>query len=151
MERPNDHLSLSQTGLELIKHFEGLRLAAYEDGGGVPTIGYGHTGNVLPGQRISEDAADTLLRKDVAHAESVVWRSVSVDLTQPEFDALVSFVYNVGRGAFRQSTLLKRLNEGKRSAVIEQFVRWHHDNGKDIYGLAKRRAAEASLFANGRW
>lgn len=137
---------MSKQGLELIKHFEGLRLAAYKCSAGVWTIGYGHTGGVNPGDIIDEITAESLLRKDVAVSESAVSRLVSVPLNQHQFDALVSFVFNLGAGNFRTSTLLKKLNAGDYSGAADEFSRWINAGGKPLPGLARRREAERLLF-----
>lgn len=140
-------MKTSDKGIELLKQFEGLRLAAYDDGGGVQTVGFGHAGpDVYPGLTIDEDEAIRLLRSDLATAEQCVDESVEVEISQSEFDALVSFVFNVGCGAFKSSTLLRLLNSGNKEAAAQQFSRWNKDNGKVLAGLTKRRAAEAELF-----
>lgn len=139
-------MKLSNRGLDLIIGFEGLRLSAYTDFGGVWTIGYGHTSGVRPGQRITASRARALLRDDVATFERAVDRAVKVPLTQGQFDALVSFSYNCGEGALRSSTLLRKLNAGDYSGARREFARWVKDNGVTLSGLVRRRAAEADLF-----
>ena len=139
-------MNISDKGIALIKQFEGLRLTSYDDGGGVWTIGYGSTTNIVPGMTIDEAEADRLLRSDLMTAVECVDESVEVEVTQEQFDALVSFVFNVGCGAFKASTLLKLLNAGHKEAARQQFARWTKDNGKVLPGLVKRRAAEAELF-----
>lgn len=103
---------LSEQGAEFIKRFEGLRLTAYNDGTGVMTIGYGHTGDVKAGETITQAEADSYFREDVKWAVDTVNNAVKVKLQKNQFDALVSFAYNVGEGAFKSSTLLKDLNVG---------------------------------------
>jgi lysozyme len=143
---------LSSAGLELIKSFEGLRLEAYPDpgtGGDPWTIGYGHTGpDVHKGLVITEVKADELLRGDVEIFEQCVSSFVKPSINQNEYDALVSFTYNVGTTAFVNSTLLQLLNEGEpRSTVAEQFGRWvKGGNGETLAGLVTRREKEAKLF-----
>ena len=134
-------------GLSLIKRFEGLRLAAYDDGAGVQTIGFGHTAGVRRGQTITTAQADAFLRDDLATAELEVARLVTTPLNQNEFDALVSFVFNCGARAFAASTLLRLINAGQRSAVPAEFARWNHAGGRVIPGLTKRRAAEGALWS----
>jgi lysozyme len=138
----------SSAGLALTRSFEGLRLAAYQDSGGVWTIGYGHTGaGVHAGQRIAEAQAEALLRADLAVAIDCVRRAVAVPLTQAQFDALVDFCFNAGRGNFLGSSLLRCVNRGEFAAAAEQFGLWVHAGGRVIPGLVRRRAAEAALFA----
>ena len=136
----------SKAGIDLIKRFEGLRLSAYLDAVGVPTIGYGHTRAVQMGQKISEDRADVLLKEDLVRFESAVNRLLTVEVNQNEFDALVSFSFNVGQDALRKSTLLRMLNEGQRQAAADQFWRWDKAGGRILPGLKARRAEERNLF-----
>ncbi|HCM2254009.1 TPA: lysozyme, partial [Salmonella enterica subsp. enterica serovar Agbeni] len=120
--------------------------AAYQDGGGVWTIGYGHTRGVKQGQVINHEQADEFLDSDLRQVESCISERVTVALNQNQFDALVSFVFNVGRQAFSDSTLLKKLNEGNYRAAADQFTRWVYDNDKFVQGLYNRRVAERDLF-----
>ena len=132
---------------QAIKTAEGLRLTAYKDGGGVWTIGYGHTGaEVREGLTIPLSEAERLLTRDLRVAEGHVNSAVQVKLTQNQFDALVSFVYNVGGGAFKTSTLLKLLNAGDYEGAANQLPRWNKDNGKVVGGLTTRRHEERELF-----
>ncbi len=120
-------MKTSDQGLDLIKEREACKLEAYPDPGtgGEPwTIGVGHTGGVKPGDRITEAEAMDLLRKDLEWCEAAV-NLVKVPLEQHQFDALVSFVFNVGQGAFAASTMLRLLNAGKYAEVPAQFDRWH--------------------------
>lgn len=141
-------MTLSQRGLDLIKKFEGLRLTAYKCSAGVDTIGYGHTGpDVKPGLRITQEEAEKLLWRDTESAQQCVSSFVNVRLNQNEFDALVSFVFNVGPTAFVQSTLLRLLNSGAdRKVVSAEFARWIKAAGKPIPGLVRRRKHEKALF-----
>jgi lysozyme len=132
-------------GIDLIKRYEGLRLKAYQCSAGVWTIGYGHTKEVSEGMVISPATADAFLRDDLAVAESAV-EKVKVALNDNEFSALVAFVFNVGVGAFTQSTLLKKLNAEQFDAAADEFLRWNKSGGKALKGLARRRAAERALF-----
>jgi spore coat assembly protein SafA len=140
--------ALSQNGLDLIKGFEGLRLSAYQDSAGVWTIGYGHTGNVKPGDRITQAQAEGLLQKDTAWAQQAVRDQVKVPLTQGQFDALTSFTFNLGAGALAKSTLLSKLNAGDYAGAQAEFGKWVHAGGQVLRGLVRRRAAEAELFGN---
>jgi len=138
----------SSTGLALTRSFEGLRLEAYQDCAGVWTIGYGHTGpEVHHGQCISEVEAETLLRADLARAVRTVQKAVEAELLQHQFDALVDFCYNVGRGSFLGSSLLRYVNCGEFDSAAVQFGLWIHAGGKIVPGLVRRRAAEAALFS----
>lgn len=139
-------LSLSAQGLDLIKGYEGLRLDAYQDSAGVWTVGYGHTGGVRPGDSVTRAQAEQLLRGDVAWAEQAVRDNVRVPLSQGQFDALVSFTFNVGAGALQGSTLLARLNQGDYAGAQAEFGRWVHAGGERLDGLVRRRAEEAALF-----
>ncbi len=140
-------LTYSGNGLALTEQFEGLSLDAYQDQVGVWTIGYGHTGSdVAPGLSITQEQAEDLLAQDVASAAAFVNNAVSVALTQNEFDALVDFVFNLGAGAFRSSTLLRNLNAGNYAAAANQFDAWDHAGGTVVAGLLRRRNAETALF-----
>ena len=138
----------SRKGIEFIKAHEGLRLDAYLCPAGVPTIGYGHTYNVKMGDRITAEQAERLLIGDLIVAETEVNR-YGFDLTQNQFDALVSFVYNIGAGNFRSSTLLKRLKANPNDPdIANQFKRWVYGGGKVLPGLVRRRNEESKLYFN---
>lgn len=139
-------MKTGEKGLALIKHFEGLRLQAYRCSADVWTIGYGHTAGVRPGDVITPEQADAFLREDVADAERVVGRFVRVPLTQCQFDALVSFTFNLGSGNLRTSTLLRLLNAGDYPRAAGQLLRWVNAGGKRLPGLVRRREAEKALF-----
>jgi lysozyme len=136
----------SNAAIKLIKDSEGLRLVAYRDPVGVWTIGWGHTRDVYPGMFISYEVATSLLLKDVQEAERCVNREVKVPINQPMFDSLVSFVFNLGCGNFRSSTLLGLLNQGSYMAAADQFPRWRHAGGRVLPGLVRRRALEQGMF-----
>lgn len=140
----------SEKGLDVIKRHEGLRLKAYRCPAGVWTIGYGHTKGVKQGMRIAKVQADRFLREDLAEAEKAVNTLVSVPLKQEQFDALVSFVFNLGAGALLRSTLRKVLNKGDYRAAAEQFERWVYGSvgGRKVKlpGLVARRVEERELF-----
>ena len=133
-------------GLALIKEFEGLSLKAYKCPADVWTIGYGTTRGVKPGQVISEAEAEAMLRADVDRFAKGVAESVKVPLAQHQFDALVTFAYNVGLGAFRTSTLLRLLNKGEYASAAKQFARWNRAGNRALPGLTRRREAERKLF-----
>lgn len=149
---------LSKTGARFIAGFEGFRSDLYDDAAGHCTIGYGHlvhrgrrNGSEPPEFRrgITRERALELLLEDAAAAADAVNRSIKVTLNQHQFDALVSFVFNVGTGAFGSSTLLRKLNEGRYDAVPGQLDRWVKAGGRRLEGLARRRKAEAALFLEG--
>ena len=133
-------------GLNLIKEFEGLRLQAYQCSANIWTIGYGHTADVSANDVITEEEALSFLRQDVAESERTVNQYVHVPLTQNQFDALVSFVFNLGVGNFRTSTLLRKLNAGDDDGAAQEFGCWIHAGGKALPGLVRRREAERALF-----
>lgn len=110
------------------------------------TIGYGHTGDVDPGDRCTQEQAEAWLAADLHRAETAVAVHVQVPLTTFQRDALISFTYNVGVGAFRTSTLLKLLNMGDYAGAAEQFPRWNKAQGRALNGLTARRADERDLF-----
>lgn len=140
-------MKTSQHGLEFITDHEGTVLHTYKDAVGILTIGVGHTGpDVKTGMTISREQAMELLADDVYEAEHSVNTLVKVPLNQNQFDALVSFVFNVGGSAFGKSTLLKKLNAGDYEGASKEFSRWNKAGGRELLGLTKRRLAEARLF-----
>lgn len=142
-------MKLSNTGLSLIKSFEGVRLTAYKavQTEKYWTIGYGHYGpDVKQNMKITQAQADAYLKSDVARFEKAVNEYVKVPLNQNQFDALVSFTYNCGEGALQRSTLLELLNQGKYEDAANQFDLWNKSGGKVLAGLVKRRAKEKELF-----
>jgi lysozyme len=144
-------MKISQEGVNLIKHFEGCRLEAYKCPAGVWTIGYGHTKGVKEGDAIEQEAAEAFLIEDLEAFEQAVARLVKVPITQQQFDALVSFTFNLGAGNLAASTLLRKLNNYQYIEVPEQMMRWVKAGGQVLDGLVKRRAAEAALFQNKDW
>jgi len=141
----------SDEGVALIQHFEGCRLEAYLCPASVWTIGYGHTFRVREGDVIDQEAAEALLIEDLEEFEGHVSRLVEIPLTQHQFDALVSWTFNLGPGNLEESTLLNRINFGPLSDVPFQIQRWTRAGGKVLEGLVKRRAAEAALWQNLNW
>jgi len=139
-------MHVSEKGLNLIKQFEGLRLKAYKCPAGVWTIGYGHTNNVRPDDVITEAQATELLIRDVLDVEGVINRLVTKTLTQGQYDALCSFIFNVGSGNFMRSTLLRKLNQADYEGASNEFLKWVYANKKKLAGLVKRRQAEKDLF-----
>ena len=131
----------------IIKNFEGCELTAYRDVAGVLTIGYGHTGpDVFEGMTISKAAAEDLLALDMAWAIEAVDSSVTVPITETQRAALVSLTYNIGAGAWRKSTALKRLNNRNYAGAGEAILWWNKAGGKVVQGLVNRREAERALF-----
>lgn len=139
-------LTCNPAGIELIRHYEGLRLRAYQDTGGVWTIGYGSTKNVTRGMVISPKQAEERLREDLDDVEGPLNACLKAQLNENEFSACCSFAFNVGVNAFKRSTLLKLLNSGQKADASNEFGRWVKDNGRVLPGLVKRRDAERELF-----
>jgi len=143
---------VNQRTIDLLKKFEGCKLTAYQDGGGVWTIGYGTTANagvgIKPdkGTTITQDQAEVLLHKTIDKFAPAISSRITVPLTSNEFGACLLLSYNIGLDAFANSTLLKHLNAGKKDLAVSEFKKWNHDNGKVVKGLTTRRAAEAELF-----
>ena len=143
-------MKTSQRGIDLIKQFEGFSERAYLCPAGVWTIGYGTTHAVSRNSKpVTRDQAEELLRGDLREFERDITDAVKVPLSRNQFDVLVSFVYNVGSTAFRKSTLLKLLNQGKYDKVPYELARWNKAKGKILPGLTRRRAAEASPWSEG--
>jgi lysozyme len=154
-------MQVGQNGKNLFKEWEGLVLHEYPDSGGAPTIGIGHlltrsertSGKIAIGDQaldyrdgLTEQQCWDLLDQDLDVAERAVNAAVTVALNQNQFDALVSFTFNVGEGAFRGSTLLKLLNQGQYNEVPAQLRRWVRDNGQIVQGLVNRREKEIVLW-----
>ena len=136
----------SGKGIDLIKRWEGYRSIAYLCPANVWTIGYGHTATVKPGMCINQVEAEELLKSDLRRFENAISNLVKVPLTQAQFDALVSFTFNVGISAFGKSTLRKKLNRKDYSGAANEFGRWVNANGKRLVGLVNRREEERKLF-----
>lgn len=139
-------MKIGQKGIELIKSFESCRLDTYVCAAGRNTIGWGTTKNVKPGMKITQQQADEMFRRDLAEFEAAIAKYVKVPLSQNQIDALISLVYNIGTGAFSQSTLLKKLNANDIQGAANEFPRWCKANGKELAGLKRRREAERKLF-----
>jgi len=146
-------MKISKKGIDLIARFEGFRAKPYHCSAGVSTIGYGTT--IYPNGKhvtmkdraITKESAKSMMKYmiDRDYGEAVN-RYVKVPLTQNQYDALVSFTYNLGKGALKSSTLLKRVNQGKMKKASKEFLKWTHSNGKVLTGLVKRRKAESEMF-----
>jgi lysozyme len=143
---------ISEKGLSLVRQFEGLRTTAYKCSAGVWTIGYGHTQQVKAGKVITKAQADAFLQLDISKADATIQRLVKVPINQNERDALASFIFNLGAGAFESSTLLKKINEGDKQSAANEFLKWDKFRNpvtkklETLTGLTKRRVAEKSLF-----
>jgi lysozyme len=144
-------MNTSTEGLALIKKFEGLELNAYRCAAGVWTIGYGHTKDVERGDVWTEAQADDALKHELIEFEGYINDLVECSLTQNQFDALVSWVYNLGPANLQASTLLKKLNAEDYEDVPSQLKRWNKAGGKVLEGLIRRREAEALLFQGAIW
>ena len=140
--------TITQRGIALIQRFEGFRSTVYTCPAGYPTIGYGHvvkdSENFSEG--INETQAEALLRQDTATAERAVLRLINVPLTDGQFDALVSFTYNLGGGALQRSTLRRKINREEHAEVPAQLMRWVWAGGRKLKGLMRRRQAEAICY-----
>ena len=144
-------MNTSQTGVNLIKGFEGKRLVAYDDGVGVWTIGYGTIKypngiRVKKGDTCTELQAETYLKSDLVKFENAINRLVKVPLNQNQFDALASFTYNLGETNLSKSTLLRKLNAKDYKGAADQFLVWNKAGGRVLTGLVRRREAERNLF-----
>jgi GH24 family phage-related lysozyme (muramidase) len=142
---------INAEGLALIKHFEGLRTTAYQDSVGVWTIGYGHTSmagppTVYPGMTITTAQAEAILQQDLEVFERGVSQALTIATTENQFSAMVSFAFNVGLSAYRNSTLLRKHNAGDFAGAANEFPRWVYAGGEVLPGLVRRRDAERTLY-----
>lgn len=139
-------MKTSPKGIALIKEFEGLRLKAYKCPGGVWTIGYGHTAGVKSGMVITEAQAEEYLKADLIAYERYL-NGLGLALNQNQFDALISFIYNVGTGNFSSSTLLRKVRANPQdNSIMDEFLRWVYSKGRVLPGLQRRRLAEMKLY-----
>ena len=143
-------MKISEEGIRLIKHFEGCKLLAYQDSVGVWTIGWGHTKEVFEGMEVSQKDADAMFLYELEEYENYINRT-GVELNQNQFDALVSWVYNLGPANLVSSTMLKRLKSGEYWDVPTQMKRWNKAGGTVLKGLTLRRNAEALMFEGKEW
>lgn len=144
-------MKISQEGIALIKKFEGCELTAYQCSAGVWTIGYGHTKGIEEGMEITQQEAEDMLVEELHEYENYINDNVTAPLSQNQFDAMVSWVYNLGPANLKSSTLLKVLNAGNYDDVPFQMRRWNKAGGVTLDGLIRRREAEALLFQNKEW
>jgi lysozyme len=146
LEKEGSIMKTSNNGLKFIKQWEGCCLTSYQDGGGVWTIGFGHTKGIKAGLTITQQQADQYLEVDLKPVNQTLNTAVTVPVNQNQYDALSSFTFNLGSGALKGSTLLKLLNQGNYQGAADEFPKWCHDNGQIVHGLVNRRNAERSLF-----
>jgi lysozyme len=140
-------MKTSKNGVDFIKKHEGFRDTAYQCSAGVWTIGYGHTGDVKPGNKITRAEAEALLAKDLERYEAAVNAANIPNITQNQFDALTSLCYNIGENAFKNSTLARLARRGPETPGLRgAFMSWVNAGGKYNAGLHKRRMAEAELY-----
>lgn len=139
-------MKTSEAGKALIKSFEGCRLEAYRDSAGVPTIGWGRTKGVMMGATCTQEQADAWFDEELPEYEGYITYHVKVPLEQYQFDALVSWVYNLGPANLQQSTLLKKLNRGDYIGAADEFKKWNRAGGVELAGLTLRREAERDMF-----
>lgn len=157
MEHGENNMQISEEGLSLIKKFEGCPVDqdgncySYQDVVGVWTIGFGRTKDVKEGDKMTKEEAVYLLEEEMMEYEGYINDLVEVPLEQNQFDALVSWVYNLGSGNLQSSTMLRVLNEGKYEEVPAQIRRWNKAGGEVYEGLVKRRESEAVMFMGGEW
>mgnify|MGYP003109902921 FL=1 len=144
-------MNISEEGLSLIKKFEGCELKAYRCAANVLTIGYGTTKGVTEDMEITKEEAESLLKEEMHEYEGYINDMVKVPLEQHQFDAMVSWVFNLGSGNLSSSTLLKKLNNSEYDEVPAQIKRWNKAGGKVLDGLIRRREAESLLFQNKEW
>jgi len=140
-------MKISQNGIDLIKKFEGCELKSYKCPAGVWTIGYGHTHDVHEGMEITEKEAEKMLIDDLSGEYEYYVNNYSLNINQNRFDALVSFVYNLGPRNFSKSTLLKKIIKNPDDlSIVSEFMKWTKAGGKVLEGLRKRRLAESELY-----
>lgn len=144
-------MKTSREGIALIKHFEGFEPKAYQCSAGVWTVGFGFTDGVKQGDTITLECAERRLAFELVDYEQAVASLITWPITQNQFDALVSFAFNLGEGALKRSTLRKVVNAGKHDKAEAEFLRWNKAGGKVIAGLTRRRQAEANMFLELPW
>lgn len=139
-------MTISEKGISLIKSFEGCKLYAYRDSVGIATIGYGHTKGVYMGMAITQRQADEFLLSDIENIEKNL-NGLHINFRQNQFDALCSWIFNLGIGNFNSSTMKKYIAGGKKDEdITDQMIKWHNAGGKPLLGLKRRRIAEANMF-----
>ncbi len=141
-------MKINDAGLKLIKEYEGCKLKAYLDAVHVWTIGYGHTGGCYGGRVITQEEADELLKSDIESFEEQVDNLIDIVVNENQYSAIIAFVFNLGAHAFKNSTLLVKLNEGDFAGAAKEFLRWNKAGGLAMPGLTRRRQAEKDLFCS---
>jgi lysozyme len=144
-------MKISEEGIALIKKFEGCKLEAYLDAVDVPTIAYGRTKDVKIGDICTQQQAEDWLEEELVEYAGYVNEAVKVELTQPQFDSLVSWTYNLGPSNLNRSSMLRVLNTSDYDNVPEQIMRWNKAGGRVLPGLVRRREAEAEMFKGNDW
>jgi lysozyme len=144
-------MKISEEGISLIKKFEGCKLEAYLDAVDVPTIAYGRTKDVKIGDICTQQQAEDWLEEELVEYEGYVNEAVKVELTQPQFDSIVSWTYNLGPSNLNRSSMLRVLNASDYDNVPEQIMRWNKAGGRVLAGLVRRREAEAEMFKGNDW
>lgn len=144
-------MKISEEGIALIKKFEGCKLEAYLDAVDVPTIAYGRTKDVKIGDICTQQQAEDWLEEELVEYAGYVNEAVKVELTQPQFDSLVSWTYNLGPSNLNRSSMLRVLNTSDYDNVPEQIMRWNKAGGRVLAGLVRRREAEAEMFKGNDW
>ena len=150
-ELGENNMNISKEGIALIKKFEGCELKAYRCPANVLTIGYGVTKGVTEDMEITQQEANEMLAGELIEYTEYINNMVKVALNQSQFDALTAWIYNLGPTNFKDSTLLRVLNEGRYNEVPQEIKRWNKANGQVLNGLIKRREAEALLFQGKEW
>lgn len=139
-------MNTSQKGLDLIKKYEGCKLYAYRCPAGVLTIGYGHTNGVKAGQAITQAQAEQFLREDIRPLETLL-NDMRLNFKQNQFDALISWIFNLGAANFKSSTMYKKIiARADDLDITDQMVKWYNAAGRPLLGLKKRRVEEANMF-----
>jgi len=133
----------------LVRQFEGCNLTAYKDGGGVWTIGYGHTAGAKEGLVWTQEQAEAALTTDLQNAAMGLFGVIKAKLSDRQMAALISLAFNVGAPSLKGSMLITAVNDGRWADVVRQFIAWDHDNGKEVKGLLRRRLIEAATYLEG--
>lgn len=139
-------MTLTKSGIDLIKNFESCKLTCYKDIRGLNTIGWGHRTDLPVGAVISQQEADDLLSSDLQRFSDGVRKALTRPVTDNQFSAMTSLAFNIGLGSFEKSTLLEYVDRGDFTAASSEFLKWDHANGQVMPGILRRRLAEQALF-----
>lgn len=142
-------MSAIDLAAKIVRQFEGCKLTAYQDGGGVWTVGYGHTAGAREGLVWTQDQAESALTTDLQNAAMGLFGLIKAKLSDKQMAALISLAFNVGANALKGSTLINAVNDGRWADAVRQFIAWDHDNGKEVKGLLRRRLVEATTYLEG--